>query len=350
VKQNTVVINAKELFNGGQEVQLGQAVQAFLRLEMVGKSPQTRHWYADRLERMAEALGAERSLASVMEIDLEDWLASLAGRRERYGQSSTRPKEDGGLSPYTLNGYITAVRRWAKWLLKRGVATADLSANLCKVRLPKVGKKGVSDRDAQGILEAARSSPRDYAIVHFLLATGGRLGGVAHLTLGDLALDSPDPLLRQRATVREKGSKERTVFLGSEAQAALSAWLKVRPACRCQRVFLQAKRDKTGEYRGLRENGIYAAIKRLAVKAGVQGPASPHQFRHMFGRKMAESGMNLGLLSQVMGHTSPQVTVMHYGQFAVEDLQSAYNRAQKRRERDFNAGDSESPDSDAQGT
>lgn len=328
MKRISKMVDLHALFGGG-EATLGQAVDTFLRLEMVGKSEQTRHWYADRLDNLVSFMG-ERSISSLMEVDFASWLAELASRTTRYGGKSSRPAEEGGLSPYTLNGYITAARRFARWLFKRGLTPVDLSANLSKVRLPKIGKRGVSDADARAIVEVARASARDYAIVQFLIDTGGRLGGAARLELEDLQLDSPDPLLRQRATVREKGAKARIVFLGEEAQKALAAWLEIRPASDSRRVFLKARRDRYGHYQPLQESGIYTIIKRLAKMAGVKGPVSPHQFRHMFGRRMAENGMSLGMLSQVMGHTSPQVTVAHYGQFAVDELQAAYNRAQRR--------------------
>lgn len=303
------------------QVTIGQAVETFLRLELVGKADQTRHWYRDRLVHLVDFLGESRALSTVMEIDLEEWIAALASRTERYGGKSLRPGEKGGLSAYTLQGYVTAARRFARWLVKKRLAEVDLSEGLPRFKTPKVGKKGIRQADVEAIFAAAGDNPRDLAIVHFLYASGGRLGGMAKLLLADLRLESPDPKLRQRVSVREKGEKERTVFLDEAAQAALKAWLLVRPACADEYVFVSRKGKR------LKEAGLYWAVKRLAKRAGVTGPCSPHQWRHAFGRRMAERRMNLGTLSQVMGHTSSKVTVDHYGQFAVDDLQNAYNRA-----------------------
>jgi integrase/recombinase XerD len=303
------------------QVTVAHALETFLRLEMVGLAAQTRHWYSDRLIHLVEFLGENRALSTVMEMDLEEFIASLSSRSARYGGNSLRPKEDGALSPYTLQGYVTAARRFARWLLKKGMVEADLSEGLPRFKTPKVGKKGVEDADVDRIFDAAKDNPRDLAIVHFLYATGGRLGGVARLVLRDLNLDAADIRLRQRVSVREKGEKERTVFLSEEAQAALQGWLAVRPESEDKHVFLG--RDLSG----LKEAGVYWVVRRLAKKAGVTGPCSPHQWRHAFGRRMAQRRMNLGTLSQVMGHTSSKVTVDHYGQFAVDELQFAYNRA-----------------------
>lgn len=304
---------------------IGQAVETFLRLEMMGKSPQTRHWYRDRLIHLVDFLGEGRALSTVMEMDLEEWIAALASRTAKYGGNSLRPQEKGGLSAYTLQGYVTAARRFALWLLKKKLAEVDLSEGLPRFKVPKVGKKGISEPDVDAILETAKENPRDFAIVHFLYATGGRLGGIARLVLSDLSLEADEPKLRQRVSVREKGEKERTVFLDEEAQAALAAWLAERPECKDEHVFVGRKQGE--DWKGLKEAGVYHVVRRLAAKAGVEGPSSPHQWRHAFGRRMAQKRMNLGTLSQVMGHTSSKVTVDHYGQFAVDELQFAYNRA-----------------------
>ena len=307
------------------QVTVSQAVETFLRLEMLGKSLQTRHWYRDRLVHLVEFLGPDRPLSSMMEMDLEEWIAHLSTRTARYGGNSLRPEEAGGLSAYTLQGYVTAARRLARWMLKKKLAEVDLSEGLPRFKLPRTGRKGISEADVEAILEAARASPRDFAIVHFLYATGGRLGGVAKLTLSDLSLEAEDPWLSQRVSVREKGEKERTVFLDAEAQAALRAWLAERPHTLDDHVFVGRRPGKA--WKGLAESGVYWVVMRLAKKGGVKGPCSPHQWRHAFGRRMAQRRMNLGTLSQVMGHSSSKVTVDHYGQFAVDELQFAYNRA-----------------------
>lgn len=329
MKSTTKTTEAFTLLAEAGQATLGQAVETFLRLAMVGKSEQTAHWYAGTLGMLIGHLGADRPLVGILEVDLAEWMAFIAGERCLYA-GSLRPDEIRKPSPHTVAGYARSVKRLFSWLHKKGYLEADPSRDIEVPATPKIGRKGISDRDAAAMLEAARESPRDYALLRFVESTGCREGGVAGLRLEDLNLDAREPGRRQ-ATVREKGDKERIVFLTDEALSAMELWLSDRE--KLQNTILE--QDAGAVFLGgspgqpqhsLKPNGIYEIFKRIAREAGVKKNWSPHQWRHRFGRKMAQKGMNLGVLSQIMGHSTVNITVKHYGQFAVNQLQEAFDR------------------------
>jgi integrase/recombinase XerD len=164
---------------------------------------------------------------------------------------------------------------------------------------------------------------RDYALLRFLESTGARLGGVAGLLLDDLALDEPEPRNR-RAIVREKFDEERPVYMTPTALEAMQGWLAVRTAIADEHVFLG--KVNGGEWQALGESGIYQVVKRFAILAGVKKNFSPHQWRHRFGRLLAQQGMSLGVIAQLMGHKNVSVTDRYYGQFADDERQREYDR------------------------
>lgn len=308
---------------GAALVSIADAVEAFLRLELAGKSAHTVVWYRRRLAALAAYLGDSRPLGDVLEAELLEWRASLADNRLLYGGGSTRPEYAGVLSIPTQRGYVRAAKRFFRWLFVRGVLPVDLAAELKPPAPPRYKRMGISDANARLILEAARSDPRDYALIRFLEATGCRRAGAAGLRLADLNLDSHSEKLRRRVMVREKGCKDRPVFLTRGALAALLAWLEVRPHVDDDHVFLGAEPGE--RMHALSPDAITGILRRYKERLHLRGACSPHQWRHRFCRKKLQEGMNLASLSQIAGHNDPAITIQFYGGLDVDELQDIYD-------------------------
>jgi len=178
-------------------------------------------------------------------------------------------------------------------------------------RLPDPDPKAITTEDLTAILEAARSSRRDYAIVLFLADTGCRLAGITGLRIQDLDLE------RSEATVWEKGAggngKSRIVYFGERTAEALRRYLEIRPKTDSDRVWI-GTRGPLGKW------GIYHVLRRLAEKARIEGRWNPHAFRHGWAKAALEAGADLGTVSQVLGHSDIVVTHRHYGRWTDGEL------------------------------
>lgn len=303
-------------------VTVSQALETFLVRGLANVAPDTFRWYAFRLRQFVAELG-DRPLVEVMDGDLLDWYAALKNSNLRYASGqSDRPPVEGPLSVHTLHGYVRAVKRFFGWLMEKHILDADPSDGLVLPKLPKGGHEGIATPDALKMLRAAEDNPRDYAVLQFFYSTGCRLGGAEKLLLSDLRLGEPDPLCR-RVTIREKGSKQRTVFLTTEAKLAMLTWLAGREDA-FEQVFLG---QKVGQpWMPITEWGLREIFKRMAAKAGVTKNFGPHEWRHNFARRKLEAGMSLASVSQILGHEDVSITVKFYGQFAVSQLQEQFDR------------------------
>lgn len=283
------------------------AITTFVRIGLQGRAEPTKQWYKTRLMLLAQYLGETRNLFEVLEVDLITWRESLENR---------------DLSPHTIHGYIRAVRRLFRWLHKRGMMTADITHELRLPKLPRRGRSGISDEHAMMILEEAkRWSARDYAMLLFFASTNARRGGVAGLRMCDINLSAAEPYCR-RAIVFEKGQKERIVIMDAETLAALRAWVAVRPA-KSEYVFV------TAEGKQLEVASVSEVIDRYKARLGIEGRCSPHQWRHRWFRRMLSNKMPLTQAAQLGGHESVELTYEYYGQFAVDELQEAYDKHYK---------------------
>jgi integrase len=281
-------------------------------LSLVGNAAEsTRLWYRQRLGALVEFVG-DVEIEELSISDLRRWRAMLVERNGRWKDHPTRPAEKGGLSTWTVRGYLRAVRAFCNWLVREGLMVSSPAARLRLPPRPQNPPKAVSPDDVLRMLEVA--DVRDRAIVSVLAATGCRVGGLCDLRLSDLELEH-EPA---RAMVREKGrggKKARLVFFGPQTVGALRKWLEIRPDHDSEEdhVFL-------GQRGPLTEAGVYQVLRRLAKKAKIGGRFNPHAFRHAFARGALENGADLGTVSQLLGHSGIGVTNEFYGRWSVDEL------------------------------
>jgi integrase/recombinase XerD len=186
-------------------------------------------------------------------------------------------------------------------------------------KLPRHGRSGIKDEHAVMILEAARErSVRDYAMLLVFATTSARRGGVARLKLSHLHTDEPEPFCRQIQVI-EKGGQERTVMMDDLTLDALRAWLAVRPS-ESEFVFV----TRTGQ--PLKVDSVSSVLGRYKKRLGIVGRCSPHQWRHRWFRRLLANRMPLVQAAQLGGHKSVTVTYEFYGQFAMGELQEAYDK------------------------
>jgi integrase/recombinase XerD len=319
-------IQLKSLFDGAAQVTLSQAVYGFLQAEMAGKSINTAEWYRRKLNALMDYLGEDRQLSDIMEYDLLSWYAYLDHRQQLYGidKKSTRPAVDNRLSTFTKHGHVRAVKRFMRWLYQKKILSVDLGDSIKLPRLPRQGRKGISEINLKAILRASQGNTRDFALLRFIESTGVRRGGTANLLLSDINLDSNDPRLRRRATVREKGEKERVVCMSTGALEALEIWLEVRPEINDEHVFLGHSPGQP--WHALSDGGISAIVDRYKKRLGLMGDCSPHEWRHRWARHHLQKGMELSQVSQLLGHEDVSITVRFYGQFSIDQLQDAFDK------------------------
>ena len=113
------------------------------------------------------------------------------------------------------------------------------------------------------------------------------------------------------------------MILSDETITALKSWLNVRVS-KSDFVFVSADGSP------LDVNSISEIIDRYKKRLKICAPCSPHQWRHRWFRRMISAGMPLAQAAQLGGHESTNVTFQFYGQFAIDELQNAYDRFYKR--------------------
>lgn len=291
-------------------MKLSQAIQEFdLAMEGV-KADSTRRVYMYTLRQVLEHLG-----------DVEIETITVSHLRQCRNVIN-RPE----LSPHTRHRNVRQTRTFFRWCADEGHLPQSPAARLEMPRLPKnEPPKDVDAEDLQRLIHVARETDiREYALVRFLAESGCRVGGLVGLTPTDLDLD------QRLATVREKGTKYRTVRYGPETAEALRAWLLERPQYQAggqKRHKVNRPDDKLflGQRGNLSVSGVYRILERLAKKGMVEGRYNPHAFRHGLARRLLKNRADMGTVSQLLGHEDIETTHHFYARWLPDELTGRFN-------------------------
>jgi integrase/recombinase XerD len=294
------------------------------------------HWRR-RLESWLEALELERGLSprtvSAYRSDLLRLAAWMEGERlgtipEATGEqlaAHLRWMTRRELSPRSTRRAMAAMRGFYGDLVAAGERADDPLANLDPPKLWKRLPKVLSEEEVAALLAApdpARPAGlRDRAMIELLYATGLRVSELVGLRLPQLHLRGGYVL------AFGKGSKERVVPIGEEAEHSLGRYLaEVRPAMargRHDAVFVSSRGT------AMSRQQFWRILKAHGRGAGIRSALSPHVLRHSFATHLLEHGADLRVVQSLLGHSDISTTEI-YTHIHQERLRGLYDRFHPR--------------------
>ncbi len=211
--------------------------------------------------------------------------------------------------------FVAALRAFLRFCFLEGLVEADLASAALAVtgRRRSPLPKGISRAGAQALLASCdRRCPagrRDYAVLVMLLRLGLRASEAAALTLEDIDWRAGE------ITVHGKGRRDERLPLPADVGQAIAAYLiRGRPVTGRREVFLRAVAPAGPLGRG----GISFIVRRACRRAGIP-PIGAHRLRHTAACEMAEAGVPLTEIGQVLRHKSLASTA-NYARVSVAEL------------------------------
>jgi site-specific recombinase XerD len=278
------------------------------------------------------------------------WLTRTPSRQHRQGRRRRRAPAmavrcDGPQrSPGTVNGVLTAVVEFLRFLGAYEVIDEDVPGRLSKIRRVRVAagegwnenpSRVVDARllrqrhtpaspqiltvDAQDKVRAACRNERDRFLVELLAGTGMRVGEACGLRLEDLHFLPSSTMLGcdvvgghvhvRRRIDNENGAmakswRERSIPIGARIASAYSTYRlerdRVPVAADSDFVFVNLYRQPLG--RAMSMNGVEELFGRLSTSVGFR--VRPHMLRHSFASAVAARTKDPAIVKELLGHAS----------------------------------------------
>jgi integrase/recombinase XerC len=213
-----------------------------------------------------------------------------------------------GLKNRSIARHLSTLRSFFRWACREGDLEKNPARGLLSPRVPRTLPRAMTLADTESLLAASAQEAvpeRETALFELLYATGLRVSEAAGLDLEDVDLSS------RLARVLGKGSKERIVPFGEQAEDALRAYLPVRAALRRG----TGARGEDGEALFVNRRGgrlttrsMARLLKRRLAAAGLPQDISPHALRHTFATHLLQAGADLRSIQELLGHASLSTT------------------------------------------
>ena len=288
------------------------------------------------IARFLEQAWAERGLAkaslSSYGADLRGLAGWLAGRGRHLPDADRgvlfdylAARHAAGMKPRSGARLVSTLKQFGAWMVEQGLRSDDPALDLSSPKLPRALPKALTESEVEALLKSPDlDTPlglRDKAMLELLYATGLRVSELVSLRGEQISL--AQGVLR----VRGKGSKERLVPLGDEAQHWIVRYLQeARPAihARPQPALFITQRGEA-----MTRQGFWLLVKRYAVLAGVRGSLSPHTLRHSFATHLLNHGADLRVVQLLLGHSDLSTTQI-YTHIAREGLKAMHRKHHPR--------------------
>ena len=254
-------------------------------------APKTQNGYVRAVREFARFLG--RSPDSASDEDLRRYQLHLVDR---------------GVSAITINATLTGLKFFFETTLKR----AELMARMSTVRVERKLPVVISRAEAARLIAAAGSVKYQAA---FSLAYGAGLRASEVVALKVSDIDSPRMVLRIE---QGKGSRDRYAMLSPVLLEQLRAWWRHAHA---EGRILAGGWLFPGQnpVDPLSTRQLNRAIHAAAAAAQIDRRVSMHTLRHSFATHLLEQKVDIRVIQVLLGHKKLETTAL-YAQVATEVL------------------------------
>ncbi|HOV21147.1 MAG TPA: site-specific tyrosine recombinase XerD [bacterium] len=208
------------------------------------------------------------------------------------------------LSVSSIIRIISSIRNFYKFLYARGIINDYLFIETPKSErdLPEV----LSNEEIEKLLSTTENSKkykRNIAILELLYGAGIRVSELVNLKIDDINFN------QKFMRIKGKGNRERIAFLNTVALQRINDYLPERQ---------QTKKGNLSPYLFVNNRGnklsrqfIWKIVKKYSSLANLNKNIKPHTLRHSFATHLLESGLDLRIVQELLGHKNLSTTEIY---------------------------------------
>ena len=297
-----------------------QLFKDYLIVERDRSQHTVRAYTSDVREFMEFVSRSGIDLFEVEHTDLRAFFAEITGAGMHNGHARKRK-----LDARSQRRKLASVRTFYSFLVLRDIMSNNPAKEIRSPRMKKKLPGFIPYEEMRTLLEdgpdrqgnlAAERKIRDTALMEILYSSGMRISEALSL---DVMNESED---LTQLKILGKGRRERIIFLGDSARAALVRYLKVRDQFRpaTQKLFVNRNGGP------LSDRGVRKIMVELQRASGLQRRVHPHRFRHSMATDLLNEGADIRAVQELLGHRSLASTQVYTG-VSKDRLKEVYRRS-----------------------
>ena len=227
-------------------------------------------------------------------------------------------------SAVSVNRCLSSIRGFYRWMVrfdKRGDNPCTSLRNVkTPQRLPSVlWENEMADFAALPETSGILWPERDKALILAMYSGGLRISEAVSLSMANISGSLDE------ARITGKGGKQRYVFFSDEAKSAIAEYLPHRSA----RLKMAGAGGQKGALfinrkgRPISVSGVRWIISRYAQRSSLGKNIHPHSLRHSFATHLVNSGCDVRVVQEMLGHSSLSTT-QRYTHVNIENLKKVY--------------------------
>jgi len=227
----------------------------------------------------------------------------------------------------SVNRFLSTIRGFYRWMVRFNKRSDNPCVSLRNIKMPQKLPHVLWEDEMAEFVSLPESTgilwpERDKALIMAMYSAGLRISEVVSLSMANISADLDE------AKITGKGGKQRFVFFSDEAVAAIQEYLP-------QRAELLKSSGVDGNKTALfisRKGqpisipGVRWIISRYALHSGFGKNIHPHALRHSFATHLVNSGCDVRIVQEMLGHSSISTT-QRYTHVNLEKMKEVYAAA-----------------------
>lgn len=226
------------------------------------------------------------------------------------------------ISLATVSGYLRNIKNFFNWCYGKKLMKESITANIKEIKFSRKPKEEITTEEFNRLLRVLDltlfSEYRDYCIIQALMDTGMRIGECLDLKVSDVDLKNRSIYITADIA---KGRKDRYVFFSNIMQKTFQRWIAYKDRYYESELLFLSNRGSKMTVCNFEKN-----FRNYVRRARVGKKLSPHCLRNNFAKKCLLNGMDIMMVSKILGHSDVRVTQQAYMDLTTEDIRKSYQR------------------------
>lgn len=233
---------------------------------------------------------------------------------EKKNMKLIRELMRGNYKQSSLKVKLNRIKTFFRWMIQRGEPVKDPTADIViKAAMPR-RTRVLTDEEMGRLLEYARNREPDYRLfILLLIHTGARCS-----TIGELRPESMDKDWRLHM-YNVKSDKRYDYAIPINDRDVRELWKEVASGG----ALWKKEAD-------IYASALYQWMARVFGRDANGETLSPHSLRHTFATNAVRNGVPIEIVSKLLDHSSPSITLYTYAKFSQEQIDNAVDLATKK--------------------